>query len=77
MSNDIQRNRNRNEFFINRRRDSKSKKSLDTKEIFTRYAKKNDKFSEIDIIQSKRVKKKIILSNDAIVYDNKNIVDKL
>ncbi len=85
-----QRKENRKEFSINRRRNLKSNKTSNVKDIFIKYAKRftqnNDlnnisktnhaaKKFEYDhrssLIQSKRAKKKIKLSNEITMYDNK------
>jgi hypothetical protein len=79
--------RDRDEFFIDRRRNLKSNKNSVTKEIFTRYTKRlfHNENAQNDLnifrsesIRSKRVKEKIKLSNDVIVYENdKKVVVKL
>jgi hypothetical protein len=78
MNRDLQRDESRSEFFINRRRNLKSKKSSEKKEIFTAYVERNlqKNNSRIDVIQSKRAKKKFKLSNEIIVYDDQIMIDK-
>jgi hypothetical protein len=74
------------EFSINRRRNRKSNITSIAKEIFIKYAektnhKKNEEIIEMkiiraNIIQSQRAKNEIKLSNDVIVYKNKDVVNK-
>ncbi len=85
MNNDLQWSRNREEFSINRRRDLKSKKSFNLKDISSRYLERsrfketNDSEkarSRVDLIQSKKAKEKTKPHNEVIVYENKNTVAK-
>jgi hypothetical protein len=86
MSRCIQREKSRSEFFINRRRDLKSNKKSNTKDISITYTERathdlienlvNTKKSSYDVIQSKRAKKEVKLSNEITIYDNQNIIEK-
>ncbi len=91
MSDRFQRNRRRKEFSINRRRDLKSNKVFSIEDIFIKYAelsthdsniehssstKKSEFYTRQGIIQSKRVKKKNKLSNEVIVYDSQQMIEK-
>jgi hypothetical protein len=86
MNLDVQRDENKNEFFINRRRNLKSNEKSDAKNIFIAYAERsthdliehfiNAIKSSHDVIQSKRAKEKTRLSNEIIIYDNQNMIEK-
>jgi hypothetical protein len=91
MSDRFQRNRRRKEFSINRRRNLKSNKILNIKDIFIKYAelsthdsniehssstKKSEFHTRQGMIQFKRIKKKNKLSNEVIMYDNQQMIEK-
>jgi hypothetical protein len=78
MSRDLQWDESESEFFINRHRDLKSKKFSEKKDISTTYVERNvqKNISRIDVIQSKRAKKKFKLLNEVIVYDDHIMIEK-
>jgi hypothetical protein len=85
MSRDLQRDKSKSEFFINRRRDLKSNKKLNAKDIFIAYVKRMThdsienfmyaKKSSHEMIQLKRTKKETKLSNEVTIYDNQNMIE--